>query len=86
MVSLDSPSADLQVGGGVIFRWLYTDGSHGERDTIETYEKSTEERVEMCREMTATEASGDKGERESYLERRWRAKSLERRGDCKTRG
>ena len=92
MVSLDSPSADLQVGGGVIFRWLYTDGSHGERDTIETYEKSTEERVEMCIERIESEASRGERDREresarlNHLERRWRAKSLERRGDCKTRG
>ena len=64
MVSLDSPSADLQVGGGDVFRWLYTDGCHGgfhhggtvKRDTRETDEKFGEERVEMCRERIESEA------------------------------
>ena len=46
----------------------------------------------MCIERIESEASRGERDREreserlNHLERRWRAKSLERRGDCKTRG
>lgn len=72
MVPLDSPSVDLQLGGGVVIRWLHTRRSHDGFHHVEMWRELQRRNTEMVhREEGEGEGEGEiemyRGSREERI-------------------